>query len=122
MRPFAAMFVGAMAMTAGFTPLVTAERGGALVMLTQSFTDFMVSTFVPLLDSEIKTINIPDQNLGEHYEFNVYVRNIKVASLDLTDATIGFQSGKGLQLNIPFTIDVTADFEAQFAIWPRECD
>ncbi len=100
----------------------TATSGGALIMLTQSFTEFMLSTFVPMVDEALESLSIPDQSLGEHDEFNVNVRNIKIASLDLTGATIAFKESQGLALSIPFEADVSADFEAQFAHWPHKPD
>jgi hypothetical protein len=82
----------------------------------------MLSTFVPMVDKALESLSIPDQSLGEHDDFNVNVRNIKIASLDLTGATIGFKESQGLALSIPFEADVSANFEAQFAHWPHKPD
>ena len=98
------------------------DSGGALIMLTQSFTDVMLNTFIPLVDKAVATLSIPDQDLGEQYEFNINVKNIKIASLDLTGATIAFKESQGLALSIPFEADISADFEAKFAHWPHKPD
>ena len=94
---------------------------GALVMLTKRFTDFALDTFIPVLDDMLDTVKIPDYS-GEHGGFDLSATDITVNTVDLTDASIDFRPGQALQVIIPMKLDMSANFEAQFAHFPHHPD
>ena len=73
------------------------------------------------MDDMLDTIKIPDYS-GEHAGFDLSATDINVNTVDLTDASIDFRPGQGLQVTIPMQLDMSANFEAQFAHFPHHPD
>lgn len=71
---------------------------------SQKFTDFMLASFVPMLQKQIKSVKIPDQK-GKASGFDYHVSSMKVKTVDLSKTKITFKKSQGLAISVPFHIE-----------------
>ena len=71
---------------------------------SQKFTDFMLASFVPMVQKQIKGVKIPDQK-GKSSGFDYHVKSMKVKSVDLSKTSITFKKSQGLAISVPFKIE-----------------
>eukprot|EP01043_Picozoa_sp_COSAG02_P095950 COSAG02_NODE_32273_length_519_cov_0.685714_1_plen_133_part_10 len=73
---------------------------------SQKFTDFMLATFVPQLQKQIKSVTIPNQK-GKASGFDYSVSSMTIKTVDLSKAKITFKQSQGLAISVPLNIEGT---------------
>lgn len=80
--------------------------GGAMLETSQRFLDFMLATFVPELQSQISSLQIPDQS-GKASGFDYHISGMHISHIDLSKAKIDFKQSQGLEISVPLNVEGT---------------
>eukprot|EP01051_Picozoa_sp_SAG22_P016764 SAG22_NODE_2438_length_2574_cov_2.578586_3_plen_302_part_00 len=96
-----------------------ATTGGAELQVSQTFLDFMLDNLIPELDAIVAAANIPSTS-GKSHGFEYDVKDLKVAKLDLTKASIAYKETQGIMITVPFDVELTGHWSYKLHDWPHK--